>query len=1277
MARNRTQLVGIAVEGYGTDAAKAAGTIIWYPGAHRELPTLASGSSYAWAVGLLELPAAVSDELDLISGRVTSSAMTFRLSSVWRRVFLWRQGRALGALLSAVSDVDTTLPISAPGLAGAVVYVGQEAVQLGSYTGTTYTGCTRGLWGSTGAAHAAGALFYQRPPNWAGRRVQLLSRDVEETGELRRWDGVITRPPESRSGTDVVLRCESTLGVLQSSTVRAGAIDLNRARSLRYLQGAGLRGTLTGLSGGPHTATFPASPGGASVYLQIGDEGLAEVVADAAGQVSEVQVNTNLLLGSRVETPEVDDVGQRTLDGPVYEVGLWRGAHPLAIVLALLGQDGPTLGGDWRLDLPWIEPALIEAIITARPWERVDRLLVGWDGQDVDVWQTLDAVLLRPWGYVLGLDVTHRLVPVRLDLLSLAAWAEALANVISPYRDPLPEQGVQAAGTDRITARLGELPWRDALRIDVNAPGVSSRRAQLLGIRQRELDLRTVSQERAQTIIPALASHVLAQLHDLPTITLRVRDNALSGVDLTLGRWVSLANVGGLGVTLILDGEEVALGEVNGRLAVLLTGRKWDAKTSTYTLTGLFANIDNPREYIRERAPSGIIAEHDDSTGVITLAGLGFGYSGGDAESFQFGDDVIIWYRNGTVWSAVPATLTYAGSGYLQTVPAAYGGDAPAGSIVRLAPSSTYTNPTRYGPITDRPYVALADALEEIDRPGGATEDADVYGGGLGVVGPGTSPVSLPAAFDGSEYTHLDALAAAPNEFHDVFLARALDNNLRYLEVMGDPITLSPIVANAGTYGAGSEDGHRTLTSLGESVVWSCPWIIPTGCTRVEVRLHARVGCEANVGGGATIRIIARLGGLASQLRDEVPVSGWQAIVFDLDLASPASEPIETTFELVVGQREAGDVHDTQAYGVTPYAGQYVEAPSAATGNPYADAVGTRPLAGTQDLLFSQDGTANGANVRLDHLRRTDASGDRGMWVRADGRAVPLAELRTIAMPYLQIRAVELRPVHVPLDVGVLRYGARLPVDGRDDVLHRTRLVQRHERTRPLWVGPIGSTPNVEADWPDGYHELLGRVLPNEPGPEEGAKWKTLQVMHGWPRGAAGLLRASVDWLPFHLTITYSSGGDLDELLGAGTVIVWQMRLVLKRYVNGSTTPVTLATGEAVRTRLTHYPFDDGGASTLLKGELIRALKAGGYGYVYREGQRYPEDLGLVQRTTLTIPANPDAASTPQWVEWQVRLVTEDNTAVEWGAGEPGEQELTRVAPWVLGASLWEVATYG
>lgn len=1272
---HREPLIGIVIQGVGSTTAKTGGECFWYSGARTRLPVFAS--SYSWTAALKSLPMAVDDVIDLATGKTSTSGFTFRLTlgrdMEHLQRFLWRASRGVGALTSALDSSSTTLNLNVPGLDGTPVYIGGETIVLGSYLAGQYSGCTRAYWSSDAQAHEDGSIVYTEIPEWVGREVQLLTRITDEPSEKRRWRGYIAKPPRtSDDGMTIELVCEGVLGVPEQTSVRRYAEDINAGRALWYEPRRGVLGELADLRGAPVTPTTAETPAGATTHVQVGTA-LVAVTAGADGVLPPVQFGSlDLLLGSQLEVPDVDEgTGRRVVDAPAWEVLVFQGVHPLDAVRALLGLDGPSLGETWRLDFPWIDGAALEALADARPWERVDHLILGWDGQEVPLWYAVQYVLLRPFGYQLGLTPDHTFVPMRMRTMSLADWNEARTNVVSPYRDGPQRRELVGAQVDELSVRLGSLPWRDGHTLRVKAPGIESRRAQLIGAQTRELDLRALSRYRLAEVEGSLLSHLIMNLRDQPAYTFALRDSEVSGADLTLGGRVAIANVGGIGHQLVLDGELVSLGDATDqpRLAGQIRARKFDLQRFRYEITVQFTNIDNPAGFIRERAPSALVESHDDGTGVITLKAGGF--STADGDWFSAGDEIQVRNRDGSVWSAAAPEVGSQTSLSLTVPAAAFGSNIPAGSVIRLASSASYANSLRYPAITDRPYTYLADANEEILRPGPELVPGDVYGAELGAGIGGETGRVLPSDWNGDAYRHLDSVALAAYQPHDVALMRGLDAALRYVERTGDPVTWTPLSGNAGTYAASSEDGIRTWATWAPGEIFACPWVVPKGCESVEVRLWHRGYIEQGTP-IAALALRVSLDELASVRTNSAAadVSGnWICTVFTITLSAPPVDDLLSTLRISLDGLTRGDTtHSAHAYAVTPGPGQVLEAGPSVVDNPYADDAGTRPRQGTQDLLISASDES--PNTPYDHLRRTDLSGNRGMWVRTPAQATELRELQLWPLPYVQIRSAEIRPVFQATDVGLERYDARQPVLGSDDILMRQRILARYRRPRALWVGPVGDRPAVEDNWPDNYHEAWLRPIQDGLG-----SWTTYVTGHGMTRGVRGTLRLYVDLLPLHYITSYSSGGDVEQLLGAATRAAWRFRVSVLQLANGVTAPSATIVGAERLLTLDHAPLDDAGASTALKCELIRAIKEAGGAYVYKEGMRYAEDQQFLTRLSFALPFELASPGLPIQVQLEGKMLSADNTEIEWKAGAPGpERQLDTLQAWVVGASVWEVS---
>ena len=78
------------------------------------------------------------------------------LGASLRTRFCRPNGKQVATLQASIDDNDTSINLGVAGLDDTVVYLGREAILLGSESLGVYSGCTRGILGTTATAHTAG-----------------------------------------------------------------------------------------------------------------------------------------------------------------------------------------------------------------------------------------------------------------------------------------------------------------------------------------------------------------------------------------------------------------------------------------------------------------------------------------------------------------------------------------------------------------------------------------------------------------------------------------------------------------------------------------------------------------------------------------------------------------------------------------------------------------------------------------------------------------------------------------------------------------------------------------------------------------------------------------------------------------------------------------------------------------------------------------------------------------------------------------------------------------
>lgn len=776
--------LGIQIEGIGhapaVESARVWGYKRWVVLGDPEKPEHWNDAS------LDELPRGVSSSVDPLLGRFDSASFVFELAATEDALITFAsQGTSPFSNLLADLDANNTfVPCPFPGLDGVVVYIGRETIRLGVESpGTGYTGCDRGWHDSRAVAHGSGAGVYALPPRIL-RQVWLVCWDPTAGTLRRRWTGFLEDWETDDTMTRVQLRCSEFFSTIMKMRVGAGR-DLSPVSSIRYVRNGG-----RAYSGVIRAATSVHKPiGDRWVTVQVGDALLAgyydwdegTITLDAAtpllGSLSgEDALITDDEVGTEVRepifevymiSPELD----RIYPGVSALTGFWSPYNRLAAGLALLSSTKETLatlspkaadyvevdihGAAWGLGLDGEldTDTWDEQVFLAEEIPEIDQLLLGWDGARENVFDVVNNKLMRPWGRFFALSEDGRLGAASLGGIDVRDFCEAQSRgitVISPkFGGTLKFDGNGASALGRITAKVGELPWRKPSTLEIRALDVTTQQLDLAEPRETTYDLSTIARanlaelgdgDAADGILLELVDRV-ALMHGLmPRLTVVARDSRLdAGLDFSLGKKVSIK--AGLPedarIPVPRAGEPaqlLALADVTSndqkvRLIGTIVDRDFITKNQAWMLTLLLTGYSNG-VIGRLRAPSAkMIHANPAENKLIIPPGSIFGHlEDADPLSFEVGDDIELWTRTGQKWADSEVReivevdeLEITLDGWFDSNPA-----SASPLYIRLATSESYSNDVHVA-CFERPFFYLADALDTINELGDDVE-ADSYG---------------------------------------------------------------------------------------------------------------------------------------------------------------------------------------------------------------------------------------------------------------------------------------------------------------------------------------------------------------------------------------------------------------------------------------------------------------------------------------------------------------------------------------------------------------------
>ncbi len=781
---------GIAIEGIGSDTAKTAG-VCWYWGQQLTSAQKAA-SDYEWiggagsGQGLIDIPSALKFAVDPFTCDVRTAGETFSLHypETYAQRLLVHQQTDTGAYLDiAISATASTITLAGAGsedLAQSVIWLSDECIKLGSHFGGGLYTCTRTYWSTRATVHTAGEKVYTRQPYALNRIVRLVQYDRAASTEAVVWTGAVEDFSTSNDGTKLDLSCRDFFSLLKQAVVNRGAGDLTPFANVQVTKIREARGTIShdpphrvsvakaddvahaihyqideALFGGRYTTT---SSGGSPT-----ENGAMYELDRTTGQIA--STGSPALWGS--ETDYDADEMPIAAEGPIHEVLVidrladedeqgprwsalanWRSAtrelahpfHPIAIAMALLcstrskAPDAATydvLGWRWGLGIPLdlFDIDAIDALIAQTSGIKIDRMLLGWDGEPVEVWETIKNKLLRPYGFFLG--TTHAgLVSfsryVESDVGDLLAAESITAHPFTLKWDPARSQTI-----DILRAKRGGTPWMEGESIDVYLRDYSSGEPQDslragLFSQKRESEIDYSTKVSRDDLITALANTAARGHMAQP----RLKIQAAPG-NYGIGDRVLLATPE-IEELWFIDaaGEPTGTTEAGVQFLGQIIERRHNIREGSYDITLLLTNRSG--RYPRWRAPSAVISGGADNR--VDLYQNVFHANEPDASKFAIGDWVEIWTPNGQRVGSEPRQITIIAADSI-AVDSAFVTGMTDGNILRISRLSTGAFDNAY-PEAGNPAIgsvlaycfAAATALDGAHELGASATAAHAYG---------------------------------------------------------------------------------------------------------------------------------------------------------------------------------------------------------------------------------------------------------------------------------------------------------------------------------------------------------------------------------------------------------------------------------------------------------------------------------------------------------------------------------------------------------------------
>lgn len=739
--RHYSTTVAVAIEAIGSSTSKTNG----YAFCYGTTPT--HTSNYEYIGGMIDAPDSVETSVNPYTGEIDTSSFTFRFaaSDDIARKLLHVQVRTPLTTTISFGDATTTVRVSGTGsttLAGSVVYIDDEAILLGTHSGSgVYASCTRGFWGTTATGHGAGIQVYTANSYIQYRRVTMLTIDRASGTETVRWRGFVDSVATDESGKIINVTCIELWAAIRGAAVNRGAPRLQvtgHVVNVPDWQRPTFIGSLRA-----ERRVLKTGSGTSTAWYQLGDT-LTVGSYSTSTKRTTFDGPAAYWLGApdfewESNNSSVGNTPAQTYADTAYEVfvadarvpgstdDLTYPLHPVAIAMALL-MSGPettpsgydVLGEKWGLAIPssLFDTSAIGALIASTADVKIDRLLLGWDGEQVDVLSVVINTLLRPYGFYLGITDAGLLTVGRVDLIAIDVGSAATAYT------PIPTRLSWDVNVDgqfwQAEAKIGALPWREPDTVIAQRDGSfrdASRKSVFSRSARTTYDFQTLAPESDRSaVVGDLISQVVRGKQSAPIIGVTLIDGgtydlggviALTAPNIQQAWWINA------------DGTRTTLTAGDPSFAGIIIGRRYDIGRRVYELSILLTNWSSG-QFVRWRAPSAAVTGI--AANVLTVSQNAFHAGVDDTSFFEVGDEVYFVDKSGAfvengfeVTAVTSTTITLDGS------PAT----AAAGDFLRLE-AYNFTNGSAHITGVSRPYAAFA-VSGVIEKPA-TTFDPDIYG---------------------------------------------------------------------------------------------------------------------------------------------------------------------------------------------------------------------------------------------------------------------------------------------------------------------------------------------------------------------------------------------------------------------------------------------------------------------------------------------------------------------------------------------------------------------
>lgn len=737
--------------------------------------TIGPFDSYAFKPNMLaSTPQLSSTDLDIFTSKIRSGSVTIKLNAnpdVSTRLLGQNISRRPNARFTAdVDTVTSTVSITGGPTVGEFYYVGEEVIQINSDLGGGSYQVVRSCGETQAQEHKSGDGLYIKPNYWIGRTVKIVVMDFENNFNTNPvfsntptdvrvvWRGYLSAAPASVQGTTTIeIKADDLLSILNRIEVNKYRFSFSTNEALTGYLGSN---DLVGLLG--LLANDEPSFEGQTRVLKYNDY-LANNEARAIQIGGSLGVSYGRNIGTSAKLSSPAFVDKEVVTGPFYELAVWSKVldaevndltgsyisptynmpfpyHPLTIAGVLLASSRRTENSDLdQFDV--MAPnfsAGIGFLMDLNVWTsliretnevEVDQLILGWDGEPVNLLKVILEQMLPAYGFAITLNGDGRIIPIRTGIADIQQLVGAEITM------PLPEywewKNIGSEVLDQIVAVVGETPWQQGTAVIVNGlserTDVSGRTTRLNDLNKIEFNFPTIAQAGSLNYATSRLTNVLIWRFDgLPQITMRLPANEAW----YCGQWIVLNKPSGLITPILydLDGNRSDDWE-DYRYIAQITSVRPNIESQYYEVKVVLANYVFAK-LAKYRAPSCRIKE-DLGSGFYKIEGLtsDFNAPESDAVKFAEGDEIELYDKTLKRKDGISDVISvyFDDPDYvIEMVDVSFDPAPAVGDWIIISQSTSYSNPLRFGVPFPYPFVFMTDDVT-LDRPGSTTDIPDTF----------------------------------------------------------------------------------------------------------------------------------------------------------------------------------------------------------------------------------------------------------------------------------------------------------------------------------------------------------------------------------------------------------------------------------------------------------------------------------------------------------------------------------------------------------------------